>query len=176
MSIDFGLFSWNLDLLGIKELLIYRIMSEQKYNSFNGDLFYVHKNVKTHDNHFVIQTLTLNELFNMEFFYNNIIHAEKIQNSNNILFVIEDIRYLDLVAGFSNKNINLTGGKNSLIHALSPLKFRLSQIITSIETGYKKGVNQSFFLEDKKEKFSRNLELNVNKPNIDWTTLFKKQN
>jgi hypothetical protein len=174
MCIDFGNFSKNLLALDItEEILIYRILSEEKYSTLSEterkiqvfhtpDLSYLQ---------FVIQTLPLVELFNMTFFHNYILNCSEIELSRNIVFVIEDIKYLDLLATLKHHNIVISGGSSKYQHLLSPLRFRLSQIIACIENGRQKGVNHSYHIPKKLDLFGGNLVLESTKPNLNWIAM-----
>jgi hypothetical protein len=174
MSIDFGNFSKNLLKLGItEELLIYRIVSESKYSSLSD----TEKKIQVFHTpdllhlQFAIQTLPLVELFNMTFFHDYILECSEIELSRNIIFVIEDIRYLDLLVTLKHHKIVISGGSSRYQHMLSSVRFRLSQIIACIENGRQRGVNHSYHIPKKLDLFGGNLILESTKPNINWISL-----
>jgi hypothetical protein len=174
MSIDFTNFSQNLLSLGItEEIIIYRILSESKYSMLSGS----EKRIQGYNHpsmlktQFAIATLSLPQLFDLSFFHDYILNCSEIELSRNIIFVIEDIRYLDLLVEFKNKNIVLTGGSFKYQHILSPVRFRLSQIIACLENGRQHGVNQSYHLPKKLDIFGGNLELESTKPNLNWIAM-----
>jgi hypothetical protein len=179
MCIDFANFSQNLITLGITdELLIYRILSETKYSSLSE----TEKKIQVFHSpdllnlQYVIQTLPLFELFNMSFFHDYILKCTEIELSRNIIFVIEDIRYLDLLAELKNHKIVLTGGSFKYQHILSPVRYRLSQIIACLENGRQRGVNQSYHIPKKLDLFGGNIVLESTKPNLNWIAMNLSEN
>lgn len=86
--------------------------------------------------------------------------------SRNIIFVIEDIKYLDFLATLKFHNIVISGGSNKYQHILSPVRYRLSQIIACIENGRQRGVNHSYHIPKKLDIFGSNLILESTKPNL----------
>jgi hypothetical protein len=174
MSIDFGNFSQNLLTLGItEEILIYRILSEEKYSTLSDSekkiQAFNHPSLLT--TQFAIATLSLRQLFELSFFNDYILNCSEIELSRNIIFVIEDIRYLDLLAELKNHKVILTGGSFIYQHLLSPVRFRLSQIIACIENGQTKGVNQSYHIPKKLDLFGGNIVLESTKPNLNWIAM-----
>jgi hypothetical protein len=174
MCIDFSNFSRNLNLLGITEqILIYRILSEEKYSTLSD----MDKKIQVFHTpgllnlQYAIQTLSLSELFNMSFFHNYILECSEIELSRNIVFVVEDIKYLDLLATLKSHQIVISGGSLKYQHILSPTRFRLSQIITCIENGRQRGVNHSYHIPKKLELFGGNLMLESTKPNLNWISM-----
>jgi hypothetical protein len=156
MCIDFGNFSQNLLTLGItEEILIYRILSEEKFSTLSDSEKKIqgfnHPDLLT--TQFAIATLSLPQLFELSFFHDYILNCTEIELSRNIIFVIEDIRYLDLLAVLKNHKIILTGGSNKYQHFLTPVRFRLSQIIACIENGRQRGVNFSYHIPKKLDLF-----------------------
>src|SRR5277367_3903317 len=169
MCIDFENFSNNLLTLGItNELLIYRILSEAKFESLSSS----EKRIQAYNipellnTQFAIATLSLSQLFELSFFHDYILKCTEIELSRNIIFVIEDIRYLDLLASLKTNNIVISGGSNNFQHILSPVRFRLTQIIASIENGRQQGINNSYHIPNKKELYGGKLSLESTKPNL----------
>lgn len=81
MSIDFYNFSQNLLSIGItEELLIYRILSEEKYSNLSSTekQIQVYHTPNSSSTQFAIQTLSLPELFNMSFFHKHILKCSVI--------------------------------------------------------------------------------------------------
>jgi hypothetical protein len=176
MSTDFSNFSHNLLSLGItNEIIIYRILSSEKYSTLSETekkiQAYNHPGLLT--TQFAIATLSLPQLFDLSFFHDYILDCSEIELSRNLIFVIEDIRYLDLLVEFKNKKIVLTGGSFKYQHILSPVRFRLSQIIACLENGRQHGVNQSYHLPKKLDSFGGHLglELESTKPNLNWLAM-----
>lgn len=174
MSIDFWNFSQNLLTLGItEEILIYRILSEEKYSKLSDSekkiQAYNHPELLT--TQFAIATLSLPQLFELSFFNDYIINCSEIELSRNIIFIVEDIRYLDLLAELKNHKIILTGGSNNFQHILTPVRFRLTQIIACIENGRQRGVNFSYHLPKKLDLFGGKWSLDSTKPNLNWISM-----
>jgi hypothetical protein len=174
MCIDFENFSHNLLTLGItEELLIYRILSEEKYSTLSDK----EKQIQVFHTpgllnlQFAIQTLPLLELFNMSFFHNYILKCSEIELSRNIIFIIEDIKYLDLLVNLKQRGIVLSGGSSRYQHMLSPVRFRLSQIIACLENGRQRGVNHSYHIPKKLDLYGGNLILESTKPNFNWISM-----
>jgi hypothetical protein len=179
MCIDFAKFSQNLLTLNItNELLIYRILSAEKYSSLSE----TEKKIQGYNHpdflktQFAIATLSLPQLFDLSFFHDYILDCTEIELSRNIIFVIEDIRYLDLLAELKKHKIALTGGSFKYQHILSPVRFRLSQIIASLENGRQRGVNQSYHIPKKLDLFGGKFELESTKPNLDWIGMHLAEN
>lgn len=174
MSVDFVNFSQNLINLGInQEIIIYRILSAQKYQTLTESEkktqgYNYSENIKTQ---FAIATLNLSQLFDLSFFHEYILKCNEIELSRNIIFIFEDIRYLDLLAALKTHNITISGGSNKFQHILTPIRFRLSQIIACLENGRKQGVSQSFHIPNKLETYGGNILLESTKPNLNWIAL-----
>jgi hypothetical protein len=169
MCIDFENFSQNLNILGItSELLFYRILSDDKYSllSESEKTIQVFHSPNQLTLQYVIQTLSISELFNMSFFHDYILKCSEIELSRNIIFVVEDIRYLDLLAALKGQQITISGGSCMYQHLLSPTRFRLSQIINCIENGRHQGVNRSYHIPKKLDIFGGDLVLESTKPNL----------
>jgi len=167
--IDLNNFSNNLSTLGIKdEILIYRILSENKFSTLSEDerKILVYHSPSLLNLQFVVQILTLSELFNMSFFQHNMLKCSEIELSRNIIFIVEDIRYLDLLAELKTQRVTLSGGSYNYQHILSPNKFRLSQIISCIENGRQRGVNNSYHKDKKLELYGDNILLDSTKTNL----------
>ena len=179
MSIDFGKFSQNLLALGItEEIIIYRILSETKYSTLSEiekeTKGFIHPSLPY--TQFAIATLSISQLFELSFFNEYILHCSEIELSRNLLFVIEDLRYLDFLAELKNHKIILTGGSNKYQHILSPVRFRLSQMIACIENGRQLGVNHSYHIPRKLDLYGGNLVLESTKPNLNWIAMNLSEN
>jgi hypothetical protein len=97
----------------------------------------------------------------------------------NILFCFEGLTFPDLYLFFKNKNTLITPGGSPLRYLVSPVKFRLSQIITAIECGDIRGVRSSFHLEDTNQVIHTNdgtIILNKTKHNLDLEELLSRKN
>jgi hypothetical protein len=97
----------------------------------------------------------------------------------NILFCFEGLTFPDLYLFFKNKNTLITQGGIPLRYLMSPVKFRLSQIISAIECGDLRGVRSSFHLEDTNQEIHTNdgtLILNKTKHNLDLEELLSRKN
>jgi hypothetical protein len=172
MSIDFTNFSQNLLTLGItEEIVVYRILSESKYSMLSDS----EKRIQGYNHPSMLKTqfltLSLPQLFELSFFNDYILNCSEIELSRNIVFVIEDIRYLDLLAELKNHKVILTGGSFKFQHLLSPVRYRLSQIIACLENGRQKGVNNSYHIPKKLDLFGGNLVLESTKPNLNWIAM-----
>ena len=174
MSVDLGNFTQNLIKIGVtNELIIYRILSPEKYSTLSE----VEKKIQAYNHpgqlttQFAIATLNLPQLFELSFFHDYILKCSEIELSRNIIFVIEDIKYLDLLAELKKHQIVLTGGSFKYQHILSPVRFRLSQIIACIENGRQRGVNQSYHIPKKYELYGGGVELESTKPNLNWIAM-----
>jgi hypothetical protein len=108
LCIDYDKFSKNLNILGVTdELLIYRILSDEKFSSISEEekSLQVYHSPDLLNLQFVIQTLSLSDLLEMSFFHQYILKCSEIELSRNIIFVIEDIRYLDFLATLKSHQI-----------------------------------------------------------------------
>lgn len=174
MCIDLVKFSQNLLSLNItEEIILYRILSDTKYSSISDEekktQGYNHPSLlKTQ---FAIATLSISQLFTLSFFHEFILNCSEIELSRNFLFVFEDIRYLDLLAILKNHHIVLTGGSNKYQHILSPVRFRLSQMIACIENGRQRGVNHSYHIPKKLDLVEGGYLLESTKPNLNWIAM-----
>jgi hypothetical protein len=107
----------------------------------------------------------------MSFFHNSILQCTEIELSRNIIFVVEDIRYLDLLIALKHHQIVISGGSFKYKHILSPVRFRLTQIIACIENGRQRGVNHSYHIPKKLDLFGSKLVLESTKPNLNWIAI-----
>jgi hypothetical protein len=174
MSTDFSNFCNNLLTLNItNELIIYRILSAEKYSTLSDSekkiQCYNHPGLLT--THLAIATLSLPQLFELSFFHDYILKCTEIELSRNLIFIIEDIRYLDLLLELKTHQIILTGGSFKYQHILSPVRFRLSQIIACLENGRQRGVNQSYHIPNKLDLFGGKIVLESTKPNLNWLAM-----
>ena len=179
MSIDFGNFSNNLLALGItSDIVIYRILSEAKYSTLSED----EKKIQGFNApgllnvQFAIATLSLPQLFELSFFQEYILKCTEIELARNIVFMIEDISNLNLLAELKNHQIVISGGSSKYQHILSPNRFRLTQIIACLENGRQQGVNHSYHLPNKKEIYGGKWVLESTKPNLNWLALKLPEN
>jgi len=68
----------------------------------------------------------------------------------NTFFIFEGLYWLDVLLGFKQHRVSISGGSNTLRHVLSPVQFRLSQFIMCLEGGIvHKAVGDSFHLSNK---------------------------
>lgn len=174
-DINLTKFSNNLQLLGLSDLVIFRVLSDDEILKLPEDSKKLNVYYNDLNPHFAIQTVSLSELINLPYFKENIVNVKDIRVSLNIIFIFEDIKYPDLLLKFWSQKIVLVGGKVDLQQIISPMKYRLSQIISCFEDGRKIGVNKSFHLEKKIETFGDVLNLDNTKPTVNWKKLNSKK-
>lgn len=188
-KINFNSFGNNLMYLGFNKLLIYNVLSDSLYAKIDEkikqqpiwapELFTcdLDPNISFQ---LIVQTVCINDLFDLRYFNEKILLADnnsKLEDSFNILFCFEGITFPDLYLYFKNRNILITPGGSTLRYFINPLKFRLSQIISAIESGDIKGIRSSFHLQDINKVITTNegtLILNKTKHNLNLEYLLSK--
>ena len=97
-----------------------------------------------------IISLSLSSLFSNEIFLNNVLKYKNPSNLEalNCFFIFEGFHYPELYLTFTQNGILLAGGSNALRYSISPVKFRLSQIINVFEGNwYLDNVVASYYLK-----------------------------
>lgn len=178
--INLGNFVNRLLLHGINELIILRVLEDNLYNitkqeenfqkMFANNMYCLNSDNTTTIFSLLIHTVSITELFDLKFFKNEILtYKEKNDwsRSFNTLFCFEGITLPELLLYFKLQKILYSQGSSKLRSHVIPIKFRLSQIISSIELGSIKGINNSFHLPERFIQFN-NKEFNLIKLNINW--------
>lgn len=143
----------NLSKLFIDNITIFRVMTEANFKmSSHKSNFTAVESYFSEDLNLTVTviSLTLESLFTNEIFNNNVLNYKNQESLEalNCFFIFEGFYYSQLHMAFTIKSILISGGSNQLRYSMNPVKFRLSQLINSLEeTWYLDNVVSSYFLK-----------------------------